>query len=90
MASLPACDIWGVTYQASFHDWVFSSQIDITTYRRWLPLSSTLVLSGLNVYEGLAIDDPKKVEWREFVFRARGRDLKGAIFDLAKFSEGRF
>jgi pentapeptide repeat protein len=67
----------------SLHDWVFSSQIDPTTYRRWLPFSSTLVLSGLNVYEGLAIDDPKKAEWREFVFRARGRDLKGAVLDLA-------
>ena len=29
------------------------------------------------------IDDPEKAKWRDFVFRARGRDLKGAIFDLA-------
>ena len=26
---------------------------------------------------------PKKVDWRDFIFRARGRDLKGAIFDFA-------
>jgi uncharacterized protein YjbI with pentapeptide repeats len=79
----PARDLSGKSHNVSLHDWVFSSQIDPTTYRRWLPFSSTLVLTGLNVYEGLAIDDPKKAEWREFVFRARGRDLKGAALDLA-------
>lgn len=80
---LPARDLSGKSHNVSLHDWVFSSQINPTKYRRWLPFSSTLVLSGLNVYEGLAIDDPKKAEWREFVFRARGRDLKGAVLDLA-------
>ena len=39
--------------------------------------------AGLNVYEGLDIDDPEKVKWRDFIFRARGRDLKGANFDFA-------
>jgi uncharacterized protein YjbI with pentapeptide repeats len=67
----------------SLHDWVFNSTVDPTTRRRRLPLSSTLVLTGLNVYEGLGIDDPEKIKGREFVFRARGRDLKGAILDLA-------
>ena len=42
-----------------------------------------LVLTGFNVLEGLGIDDPKKAEWRDFVFRARGRDLRGARFDFA-------
>jgi uncharacterized protein YjbI with pentapeptide repeats len=65
------------------HEWVFNSTVDPATRRRWLPFSSTLVLTGLNIYEGLGIDDPKKAEWRDFVFRARGRDLKGAIFDFA-------
>ena len=69
--------------KVSLHDWVFNSPVDFTTRRRWLPISSTLVLSGLNIYEGLNIDDPKKAEWREFVFRPRGRDLRGAIFGLA-------
>ena len=59
------------------------SQSMTPTRRRRLPFSSTLVLTGLNVYEGLDIDDPEKAKWRDFVFRARGRDLKGAIFDLA-------
>jgi uncharacterized protein YjbI with pentapeptide repeats len=67
----------------SILNWVFNSEVDPTTRRRWLPISSTLVLPGLNVYEGLKIDDPEKAKWRDFVFRARGRDLNGAIFDLA-------
>jgi uncharacterized protein YjbI with pentapeptide repeats len=76
----PASDESG---RVSLHDWVFQSKVDPATSRRSLPFSSTLILSGLNVYEGLNIDDPEKARWREFVFRARGRDLKGAIFDLA-------
>jgi uncharacterized protein YjbI with pentapeptide repeats len=67
----------------SFHTWVFASEFDPATGRRRLPFSSTLVLPGLNVYEGLNIDDPDKAKGRDFIFRARGRDLKGAIFDLA-------
>jgi uncharacterized protein YjbI with pentapeptide repeats len=61
---------------------VFQSDIDGTTRRRWLPFSNTLVLVGLNIYEGLGIDDPDKTRWHD-LFRARGRDLRGAIFDLA-------
>jgi len=45
--------------------------------------SSTLNLAGLNIYEELKIDDPQRVKWRDYIFRARGRDLKGATFDLA-------
>ena len=67
----------------SVHDWLFHSRMDDTTHRRRLPLSSTLVLPDLNVYEALKIDDPEKTKWRDYVFRARGRDLKGAIFSLA-------
>jgi uncharacterized protein YjbI with pentapeptide repeats len=67
----------------SLHDWAFNLPVDGTTRRRSSFFSSTLILSGLNIYEGLNIDDPEKAKWRSFVFRARGRDLKGAIFDLA-------
>ena len=67
----------------SAHDWLFESRINDTTRRRRWPLSSTLVLPGLNIYEGLGVDDPEKAKWHDFVFRARGRDLKGAIFDFA-------
>ncbi len=74
---------WLLTKEASLHDRIFNSEVNDTTRRRWLPFSSTLVLPGLNVYEGLGIDDPEKIKGRDFVFRARGRDLKGAIFDLA-------
>jgi Pentapeptide repeats (8 copies) len=69
--------------KVSLHDWVFRSAVDETSRRRWLPFSNTLVLPGFNVLEGLGIDDPKKAEWRDFVFRARGRDLSGARFDFA-------
>ncbi|SDR31471.1 Uncharacterized protein YjbI, contains pentapeptide repeats [Rhizobiales bacterium GAS113] len=68
--------------RVSLHDWLFNAKPDPVTRRR-LPFSSTLVLTDLNVYEGLKIDDPEKVKGRDFVFSARGRDLKGAIFDLA-------
>jgi uncharacterized protein YjbI with pentapeptide repeats len=74
--------VW-TSRKVSLHDWVFRSEVDPASRRRWLPFSNTLVLTGFNIYEGLGIDDPKKAEWRNFVFRARGRDLKGAIFDLA-------
>jgi hypothetical protein len=76
-------DQFGRTKSVSLHDWVFHSKLDGISRRRWLPMSSTLVLTGLNIYEELKIDDPEKVKWRQFVFRARGRDLKGAIFDFA-------
>ncbi len=80
---VPISDYTGTPTKVSLHNLVFNSEIDPTTRRRWLPFSNTLVLSGLNVYEGLGIDDPQKAKWREFVFRARGRDLRGAIFDFA-------
>ena len=68
----------------------FQSPVDPTNRRRRLPFSNTLVLSGLNIYEGLKIDDPDKAKWHDFVFRARGRDLKGAIFDFASLSRVHF
>ena len=71
----------------SVHDLVFNSPIDAASRRRWLPLSGTLVLSGLNIYEGLKIDDPDKIRGRDFVFRIRGRDLNGAILDFANLSK---
>ena len=68
--------------KVSFHEWIFNSPLNEITRRRWLPFSNVLVLTGFNVLEGLGIDDPKKEDWRDFVFRARGRDLKGARFDF--------
>ncbi len=65
------------------HDWLFSGPVDETTRRRTSLFSSTLVLPGLNIYEGLGIVDPEKAKWHDFVFRARGRDLRGAILDFA-------
>jgi uncharacterized protein YjbI with pentapeptide repeats len=74
---------WAVTP----HNWLFSGPVDETTRRRTSLFSSTLVLPGFNIYEGLGVDDPDKAKWREFVFRARGRDLRGAILDFADLSK---
>ena len=79
----PTSDDAGRPITVSFHDWVFNSKVDPVARRRWLPFSSTLVLTGFNVLEGLGIDDPAKAKWRDFIFRARGRDLKGESFVLA-------
>jgi uncharacterized protein YjbI with pentapeptide repeats len=66
----------------SLHDWLFNEELDSVSRHRF-PFSNTLVLTGLNIYEGLGIDDPDKAKWHDFVFRARGRNLREAIFDLA-------
>jgi uncharacterized protein YjbI with pentapeptide repeats len=76
-------ELGGIPVTVSFHDWVFESPVDEATRHRWFPFSSTLVLTGFNIYEGLKIDAPDKLKGRDFIFRARGRDLRGALFDLA-------
>jgi len=78
-----ARDELGTAKKVSLHDLLFNLPVDDTTRRRNSLFSSTLVLPGLNVYEGLSIDDPEKLKWRDYVFRARGRDLKDAILDFA-------
>jgi uncharacterized protein YjbI with pentapeptide repeats len=79
----------GNPIMVSVHDWLFESRVDDTTRRRRWPLSSTLVLPGFNIYEGLGIDDPNKTKWHD-IFRARGRDLRGAIFDFATIPRADF
>jgi hypothetical protein len=64
------------------HNWLFGGPVDQTTRRRTSLFSSTLVLPGLNTYEGLGVDDPNKTKWHD-VFQARGRILSGAILDFA-------
>lgn len=66
----------------SLYDLLFNLH-DNATHRHNSIFTSTLVLPGLNVYEGSRIDDPEKVKGRDFVFRAQGRDLNGANFELA-------
>jgi uncharacterized protein YjbI with pentapeptide repeats len=74
---------WAVNAQRlTLHDWLFNEQADFVSRRRF-PFSSTLVLPGLNIYDGLKIDDPAKAKWRDTLFFSRGRDLNGAIFDFA-------
>jgi uncharacterized protein YjbI with pentapeptide repeats len=75
---------WDTSGRAAWvRDRIFQSPVDKTTRRRLLPVSNTLVLTGFNIYEGLKIDDLDKLRGRDFVFLARGRDLNGAILDLA-------
>ena len=68
--------------RVSLHDWLFNADPDRVTRRRF-PFSSTLVLIGVNLYEGLGIDDPKKAEWHDVLFRAHGRNFRGAILNGA-------
>jgi uncharacterized protein YjbI with pentapeptide repeats len=77
----PTTNETGQRIEVSFHDWVFNSQVDPDSGRRWLPFSGTLVLTGLNVYDHLKIDEPEKAKRRDYVFFARGRNLRGAILD---------
>jgi uncharacterized protein YjbI with pentapeptide repeats len=67
----------------SLHEWIFNSPFDFSTGRRRNVLSATLVLPGLNIYDGLKIEDPNKTLWRKYVFVAGRRDLQGAIFNSA-------
>ena len=68
--------------RVSLHDWLFNAEPDQITRRR-LPFSSTLVLPGLNVYEGLGIDDPERIKGTRLRLpRARPRS-EGAMLDFA-------
>jgi hypothetical protein len=58
---------------------LFNGPDDLAVHR--FPFSNTLVLEGLNVYEGVGINDPEKAKWRDVLFHAAKRDLRGAIFD---------
>jgi pentapeptide repeat protein len=57
---------------------LFNDPDDLAVHR--FPFSNTLVLESLNVYESLGINDPDKAEWRDVLFHAAKRDLRGAIF----------
>ena len=65
---------------------VFQSGVNVATGRRQFPFSNTLVLTGLNIYEVLKINDPEKFKL-DFVFHARDRDLRGAILERAYLSK---
>jgi hypothetical protein len=67
----------------SLHDWIFNGAFDSSTGRRRSMFSATPILPTLNIYDGLKIDDPAKTSWRNYVFVAGQRDLRGAIFDSA-------
>jgi uncharacterized protein YjbI with pentapeptide repeats len=72
-----------LTKPASLHEVVFGgghdTDVNDTTGRPTSLVSNRLVLPGFNIYEALKIDDPKKIEWKEFSFRLRSRHLEHAI-----------
>ncbi len=65
----------------------FDGAIDKRTRRRVGLLNSTLVLSRFDIYEQLKIDDLTKVASKRSIFNARGRDFRGAVFDLSNLSQ---
>jgi uncharacterized protein YjbI with pentapeptide repeats len=71
------------TALAFVRGWIFAGKLDDTTRLRRSLFSNTLVLPGLNIYEALKIDDPKKVEWKQYLVDLRGRNLEGAVLSGA-------
>ena len=67
----------------SIHEYIFNSTIDEISRKRIFPFSNTLILTNANIFETLGADDPAKLKKREFLYRARGRNFRGAIFDHA-------
>lgn len=67
----------------SVRDLLFTGEINLTTRRRSSPFSNTLVLPGFNLYEGLKIDEPKKLAWKEYLHDLRGRHLEQAVLSQA-------
>jgi uncharacterized protein YjbI with pentapeptide repeats len=67
----------------SLRERIFAGPVDQTTRRRTSLFSNTLVIPHFDIYEGLKIDDPKKVGWRQYLINLRGRDLEGAVLDVA-------
>jgi uncharacterized protein YjbI with pentapeptide repeats len=75
-----------LTAWISLRDLLFTGEVDLTTQRRSSPFSNTLVLPGFSLYEGLKIDDPKKLEWKEYRADLRGRHLEEAMLSKADLS----
>jgi uncharacterized protein YjbI with pentapeptide repeats len=67
----------------SLRGWIFAGIVDDTTRRRSSLFSNTLVIPGFNIYEALKIDDPKKVEWKQYLIDLRGRNLEGTVLNGA-------
>jgi uncharacterized protein YjbI with pentapeptide repeats len=74
---------------ASLREPIFDGRVDQFTRRRTSLFSSTIVLPFFDVYEALKIDDPKKIEWKEYLLDLGGRDLKGAVLHSAVLPKSR-
>ncbi len=49
--------------------------------------SNTLRLKGFDIYEALKVDDPKKLDWKDYIFDLHSRRLEGAVFIDAKLGK---
>ncbi len=78
-------DAQGKTIHLSLHDALFHRHISPTTRRRGI-LSDTLVLPVFDINAELKAPPPTRTDIHRFVFHARGRDLRGAVFDYAILS----
>ena len=60
---------------------VYMAAIEGIVTGSWL--STTLRLEGFDIFETLKIDDPKKLDWKNYIFDLHSRQLEGAVFDRA-------
>jgi uncharacterized protein YjbI with pentapeptide repeats len=49
--------------------------------------SNTLRLQGVDIYESLKVDDPKKLDWKDYTYDLHSRRLEGEVFDDAKLGK---
>ncbi len=49
--------------------------------------TNTLHLQGFDIYEALKVDDPKKLEWKDYIFDLHSRQLGHAILDRARLGK---
>ena len=84
-AVLPEAGDAAVELKVSIHNWLLASPLGTRSRQRVFWFSDTLVLYGVNALESLGIQDPEKERWRDFIFHARDRNLRGAVFDWGSF-----
>jgi hypothetical protein len=68
-------------------DWVFG-KVDAqrgTVTGNWP--SNTLRLEGFDIYEALKVDDPKKLDWKDYIFDLQSRQLEHSVFFGAKLGK---
>jgi hypothetical protein len=65
---------------------LFAGPVSMGKQRRASWFSNTIVLPGFSLYEALKIDEPKKLDWKEYIVDLHGRDLREAVLVRADLS----